>query len=96
MKIPDETLVQQAQRGNERAFEQLVRRYHERIINVCFRIIGDFQIAEEAAMDTFLTAPSDLSISFLTSHIFWRCALLRAGRCSPIRNRRTWKRKPIG
>jgi len=54
MKISDEILVQQAQQGNERAFNQLVQRYQERIINICFRIIGDFQDAEEAAIDTFL------------------------------------------
>jgi len=54
MEISDEILVQQAQQRVERAFRQLVERYHERIINVCFRIVGNEQDAEEAAMDTFM------------------------------------------
>ena len=54
MEISDEILVQHAQQGVERAFRQLVQRYNERVINVCFRIVGNDQDAEEAAMDTFL------------------------------------------
>jgi len=54
MNISDDVLIQYAQQGNERAFTQLVERYHERIFNVCFRIAGDFHDAEEATMDTFL------------------------------------------
>ena len=54
MEISDEILVQHAQQGVERAFRQLVQRYNERIINVCFRIVGNDQDAEEAAMDAFL------------------------------------------
>ena len=54
MEISDEILVQHAQQGVERAFRQLVERYNERVINVCFRIVGNDQDAEEAAMDTFL------------------------------------------
>jgi RNA polymerase sigma-70 factor (ECF subfamily) len=54
MNISDDILIQHAQQGNERAFAQLVERYHERIFNVCFRIVGNFHDAEEATMDTFL------------------------------------------
>lgn len=54
MEIADEILVQHAQQGVEHSFTQLVRRYNERIFNVCFRIVGNDQDAEEAAMDTFL------------------------------------------
>ena len=54
MNISDDILIQYAQQGNEKAFAQLVERYHERIFNVCFRIVGDFQDAEEATMDAFL------------------------------------------
>jgi RNA polymerase sigma factor (sigma-70 family) len=90
MKISDEILVQQAQQGNERAFNQLVQRYQEQIINVCFRIVGNFQDAEEAAMDTFLACYRSLSIfegrsSFATwlYRIATRTAYKRRGRCPP-------------
>jgi len=90
MIISDEILVQQAQQGNERAFNQLVQRYQERIINVCFRIGGNFQDAEEAAMDTFLACYRSLSTfegrsSFATwlYRIATRTAYKRRGRCPP-------------
>ena len=54
MEISDEILVQHAQQGVEHAFKQLVQRYNERIFNVCYRIVGNDQDAEEAAMDAFL------------------------------------------
>lgn len=54
MEISDEILVQHAQQGVEHAFRQLVQRYNERIFNVCYRIVGNDQDAEEAAMDAFL------------------------------------------
>ena len=54
MMITDEVLIHQAQEGNERAFSLLVERYQERVLNVCFRIVGNMEDAEEATMDTFL------------------------------------------
>jgi RNA polymerase sigma-70 factor (ECF subfamily) len=63
MNISDDILIQHAQQGNERAFAQLVERYHERIFNVCFRIVGDFHDAEEATMDAFLACYRSL-VSF--------------------------------
>jgi RNA polymerase sigma-70 factor (ECF subfamily) len=90
MKISDEILVQQAQQGNERAFNQLVQRYSERITNVCFRIIGNSQDAEEAAMDTFLACYRSLGTfegrsSFATwlYRIATRTAYKRRGRRPP-------------
>jgi RNA polymerase sigma-70 factor (ECF subfamily) len=90
MKISDEILIQQVQQGNERAFNQLVQRYQERIINVCFRIVGNFQDAEEAAMDTFLACYRSLSTfegrsSFATwlYRIAMRTAYKQRERCPP-------------
>ena len=62
MEISDEILVQHARQGVEHAFRQLVQRYNERIINVCFRIVGNDQDAEEAAMDTFLRVIKGLTV----------------------------------
>lgn len=63
MNISDDILIRYAQQGNEKAFAQLVERYHERIFNVCYRIVGDFQDAEEATMDAFLACYRSL-VSF--------------------------------
>ena len=61
MEISDEILVRHAQRGAEHAFRQLVQRYNERILNVCFQIVGNHQDAEEAAMDAFLACYQGLA-----------------------------------
>ena len=60
MNISDDILILYARQGNEKAFTQLVERYHERIFNVCFRIVGDFHDAEEATMDAFLACYQSL------------------------------------
>lgn len=60
MRIPDGMLVQYAQRGSERAFRELVERYHERIINVCYRMLGNREDAEETAIEAFLACHQSL------------------------------------
>ncbi len=90
MEISDEILVQHAQQGVERAFRQLVERYNERVINVCFRIVGNDQDAEEAAMDTFLACYRGLSsfegrsrFSTWLYQIAQRCAYKQIGSRPP-------------
>jgi len=61
MNISDDILIHYARQGNEKAFSLLVERYHERIFNVCYRIVGDFQDAEEATMDAFLACYQSLN-----------------------------------
>jgi len=53
-KITDEKLVRQIQLGDIEAFEILVKRYQERLLNFVFRIIRDGMKAEEVVQDTFL------------------------------------------
>ena len=90
MEFSDEILVQLAQQGVESAFRQLVERYHERIINVCFRIVGNDQDAEEAAMDTFMACYRSIGtfegrsrFSTWLYRIARRCAYKKKGRVPP-------------
>ena len=55
--VKDETtLVLQAQHGSEEAFTQLVEAYQVHVYNLCYRMLGESQAAEDAAQETFLRA----------------------------------------
>ncbi len=53
-------LIRQAQRGDRRAFGELVRRHREGTINVVYRMCGDAALAEEAAQEAFIRAWTNL------------------------------------
>lgn len=52
----DESLVRVAQRGDTRGFDELVRRYRDKVYRLCFKILRHEDDAEEAAQDAFLSA----------------------------------------
>ena len=56
----DEQLVAQAQEGNQRAFEFLVRKYQHKIIQLVGRLVGDAD-APDVAQETFIKAYRALS-----------------------------------
>jgi len=53
---PDAELIREAQKGNHRAFEELVRRYSERAYRAAFRVVRDAQIAEDVLQEALLKA----------------------------------------
>ncbi|WP_374686419.1 RNA polymerase sigma factor [Promineifilum sp.] len=56
----EESLIQQAQRGDVVAFNRLVVQYQELVFNVAYRIMGDPAAAEDVAQETFITAYQSL------------------------------------
>jgi RNA polymerase sigma-70 factor (ECF subfamily) len=50
----DLELVQAIKAGDERAFEQMVDRYHARVYSLSFGVLRNAEDAEEATQDTFL------------------------------------------
>lgn len=52
----DEALVRLAQGGDTRAFDELVRRYQDRVYRLSFKILRHEQDAAEALQDAFLSA----------------------------------------
>jgi len=55
---PDEDLelVSACQAGDDDAFERLVRKYQKRMLNIAYRMIGDYDDACETVQETFLSA----------------------------------------
>lgn len=49
-------LITQAQRGDRRAFGELVRRHRKGVINVIYRMCGETNLAEDAAQEAFISA----------------------------------------
>lgn len=52
--VPDERLITLARQGNQSAAENLFRRYYERIFSYLVRMIGDRDLAEDAAQEAFI------------------------------------------
>lgn len=52
--------VLQAQHGNDEAFTKLVDEHQTHVYNLCYRMLGDAESAEDAAQETFLRAYQNL------------------------------------
>jgi RNA polymerase sigma-70 factor (ECF subfamily) len=48
--------VTQAQQGSDEAFTSLVETYQTHVYNLCYRMLGEPEAAEDAAQETFLRA----------------------------------------
>jgi len=48
--------VTQAQQGSDEAFTKLVEAYQTHVYNLCYRMLGEPESAEDAAQETFLRA----------------------------------------
>lgn len=53
--LRDRRLVRRMRGGDERAFEELVQHYQDRIYSLMLRMIGNAQEAEDLAQDVFIT-----------------------------------------
>jgi RNA polymerase sigma-70 factor, ECF subfamily len=53
-KITDKEIMELIQSGDEKAFNELVRRYQDRLLNFVGRIVNDQETAEELIQETFL------------------------------------------
>ncbi len=52
----EKTRVIEAQKGSDKAFTSLVERYQTPVYNLCYRMLGHAESAEDAAQETFLRA----------------------------------------
>jgi RNA polymerase sigma-70 factor (ECF subfamily) len=55
-QAPDEQLVVMAQSGENRAFDELVRRYQDKVYRLSYKILRHEEDAAEALQDAFLSA----------------------------------------
>ena len=50
----DAAIVRAFQTGNRSAFDKLVLKHKDRLFNLCYWFLGDYQEASDAAQDTFI------------------------------------------
>ena len=60
MQHSDAQLIQQVLRGDQEAYNPLVRKYQKGVHALAWRKIGDFHIAQEITQDAFLKAYEEL------------------------------------
>jgi RNA polymerase sigma-70 factor (ECF subfamily) len=61
MKNEDKNLVKECLQANQKAFETLVDKYQNVVFNVAYRMIGDYDEAEDIAQTVFIKAFENLS-----------------------------------
>ncbi len=50
----DEGLVEAFQNGDMGAFDRLVLRHKDRVFNICYRLLGDYEEANDSAQEVFI------------------------------------------
>jgi RNA polymerase sigma-70 factor (ECF subfamily) len=58
----DTALVSSSQEGDLKAFEQLVARHQKRMLNISFRLIGNYDDACEIVQDAFVSAFKNITV----------------------------------
>ena len=53
-KISDEQLIKRFQDGDRQAYNELVYRYKDKIVNFLYRFMNDIDAAQDLAQETFL------------------------------------------
>ncbi|MBA2504955.1 MAG: RNA polymerase sigma factor [Thermoleophilaceae bacterium] len=88
--LPDETLVAQARRGNESAFEAIYDRHHGGILSFCRHMLGSPDDGEDALQQTFISAYGDMAKDDRELKLKpWLYAIARNKCLSILRARRT-------
>jgi RNA polymerase sigma-70 factor, ECF subfamily len=59
--IDEMTWINQARQGDEEAFTYLVETYQKPVYNLCYRMLGEPEAAEDAAQETFLKVYQNLA-----------------------------------
>jgi len=51
---PDADLIERSQRGDERAFQELVERYRTRVASIAYQVLGNYEDARDVAQEVFI------------------------------------------
>jgi RNA polymerase sigma-70 factor, ECF subfamily len=68
----DEALIREFLAGTIKAFDRLVIKHQSMVLNLCFRIIGDYDEANDCAQETFIKVYNNLeTFRFQSSFTTW-------------------------
>lgn len=54
MTVTDEQLVKEVNQGNRNAFEVIVKKYYQKILNFIFHFLGDKELAQDLSQECFI------------------------------------------
>lgn len=57
----DALLIKAFQKGDKKTFDELVIRHKDRIFNLCYRFLGDYEEANDSAQEAFVKAYGSLN-----------------------------------
>ncbi|MFC1890915.1 sigma-70 family RNA polymerase sigma factor [Thermodesulfobacteriota bacterium] len=66
----DTQLVREFQSGDKSAFDVLVLKYKDKVFNLCYRFLGEYQEADDISQDVFVKAYRSLNRFRLESSFF--------------------------
>lgn len=92
----DEELLHDVAHGDLRAFDVIVRRYRDRLLNFVFRFLGDRETAEDVVQETFLRVFQKCK-EYHPSARFSTWIFTIAGNLakSELRRRKKWRLLPL-
>lgn len=74
--MEERSIIERAGKGDEQAFEELVRRYEKMVYNLCLRMTGDKEEAFDLAQETFIKAWHAISLFQMGSKFTtWLCRI---------------------
>ena len=93
--MPDDLLVERSRSGDQAAFNTLVERYQKPIYNLCLRMLGERQAAEDAAQEAFISAYRHIAQLRGTNFRAWLFRIATNACYDEMRRRRPSRSYPI-
>lgn len=94
--LSDEELARRAQQGDLEAFSVLVERYQRGIVNLAYRLVGDWETALDLAQDTFVRAYQALDTFDPTRRFSPWLYRIATNRCyDHLRQQGRWESVPL-
>ena len=88
----DEEILDEIVRGDMKAFDAIVRRYRDRLLNFVFRFVGDVESAEDIVQETFLRAYRNRDqYPVLLNFSTWLYTIAGNLAKSELRRRKRWR-----
>ena len=92
-KLTDEQLFELFQNGDNKAFDQIVLRYKDKLYTFLYMIVGDYDLAQDLAQDTYLrifknkNSYNKMSAKFST----WMYTIAKNGAFTELRKKKRRK-----
>jgi len=89
----DQSIIRSFQAGDQEAFDHLVKRHRDFVFNLCYRLLGDYEDANDAAQEAFIRAYGGLKrFRFEAAFSTWLYRIA-VNRCTNRLNSKAYRQK---